>query len=208
MYRQIVINAAEHETRLALIEDVNIVELYIERGDISDIAGNIYKGRVQRVLPGMHAAFVDIGLKQAAFLYVNDVKEDNYKEIEKLFSSKNGLDDESSPTESDEIIIFHENRDLHIEEMITEGQDIMVLVNKAPIGSKGARVTTHMSLPGRFLVLMPTSDHIGISRRIEDEKERNRLKGIVESLRKNDFGYIVRTAAEGIQKEKLEYEKR
>ena len=197
---------AEHETRVALLEDGNIAELFIERGDVSDIAGNIYKGKVQRVLPGMQAAFVDIGLEQAAFIYVSDINDGRYSQVENFLIEKKEDEVDSlninSPGLSPSLI----NYEYHIEEMITEGQDIMVQAAKAPLGSKGARVTTHISLPGRFLVLVPTSDHIGISRKIEDETERNRLKEIVESLRRDNFGYIVRTAAEDVQKEKIAYE--
>jgi ribonuclease G len=202
MYKKIVINIADHETRVALLEDGNIAELFIEQGDASDIAGNIYKGKVQRVLPGMQAAFVDIGLKQAAFIYVTDVIGGNYSPIED-FLNNNSRTEEGIPYNS---YISSIRRDLHIEELITEGQEMMVQAAKAPMGSKGARLTTHISLPGRFLVLMPASEHIGISRRIEDDTERNRLKTTVESIRENNFGYIVRTAAEGVQEEKLKYE--
>jgi ribonuclease G len=206
MYKKIIINEAEHETRVALLEDRNIVELFIERGDVSDIAGNIYKGRVQRVLPGMQAAFVDVGLKQAAFIYVRDITGGRYGEIENLLIEGDGEENNSMNKNEDGPFPSVMNQEYNIEELITEGQDIMVQVAKAPLGSKGARVTTHISLPGRFIVLMPTSDHIGISRRIEDETERNRLKEIVESSRKDNFGYIVRTAAEDVQKEKIAYE--
>ena len=202
MYKKIVINVADHETRVALLEDGNIAELFIEQGDASDIAGNIYKGKVQRVLPGMQAAFVDIGLKQAAFIYVSDVIGGNYSPIED-FLNDNSDTEECMPYNS---YISSIHRDRHIEDLITEGQEMMVQAAKAPIGSKGARLTTHISLPGRFLVLMPASEHIGISRRIEDDAERNRLKSTVESIRENNFGYIVRTAAEGVQEEKLKYE--
>lgn len=207
MYKQIVINVAEHETRVALLEDGNIAELLIERGDVSDIAGNIYKGKVQRVLPGMQAAFVDIGLNQAAFIYVNDLIVSNYNNhIEQLLIYSNEVDDSIQSVNIEGSTSPAINRDWQIEELITEGQEVMVQVAKAPMGTKGARITTNISLPGRFLVLMPTSDHIGISRRIEDTTERNRLKDMVESLRQNDFGYIVRTAGEGAQEEKLAYE--
>ena len=207
VYNQIVINVAEHETRVALLEDGNIAELLIERGDVSDIAGNIYKGKVQRVLPGMQAAFVDIGLNQAAFIYVNDLIVSNYNNnIEQLLIYSNEVDDSIQSVNNEGSTSPAINRDWQIEELITEGQEIMAQVAKAPMGTKGARITTNISLPGRFLVLMPTSDHIGISRRIEDTNERNRLKDMVESLRQNDFGYIVRTAGEGAQEEKLAYE--
>ena len=206
MYKQIVINMTGHETRVALLEDGNIGEIFIERGDISDIAGNIYKGRVQRVLPGMQAAFVDIGLKQAAFIYVDDVTGGDYEHIENLLINSDEINEHMADANPAEPVLSHTRRNGNIEELLTEGQEIMVHVAKSPMGTKGARVTTHISLPGRFLVLMPASDHIGISRRIEDEAERNRLKKLVLSLRNDNFGYIVRTAGEGLQEEKLAHE--
>ncbi len=206
MHKKFVINITEHETRAALLEDGTIVELFVERGDDSDITGNIYKGRVQRVLPGMQAAFVDIGLNQAAFIHVDDVVCYNNKEFEQLFIKSGETEDNISGVNAAGSPPFFANRDHHIEELITEGQEIMVQAAKSPIGTKGPRVTSYISLPGRFLVLMPTSAHIGISRRIEDETERKRLKNLVLSLRKENFGYIVRTAGEGIREEKFAYE--
>ena len=204
MYKQLIINVTEHETRVALVDDGNIAELYVDRGDDSDIAGNIYKGRVLRVLPGMQAAFVNIGLNQAAFIYVDDVFHDGYKEYERLFNVESDMDEDSS--EDKPSPEFSKKRDFSIEEIIREGQEILVQAAKSPMGTKGARISSYISLPGRFLVLMPTSDHIGVSRRIEDEAERERLKGMVQKLRTEGFGYIVRTAAEGEQEEKLAYE--
>ena len=212
MYKQLVINVTQHETRVALLEDGTIAELFIKRKDDSDIASNIYKGKVQRVLPGMQAAFVNIGLSQAAFIYVGDVLCDNHKEFEHIFAESDAGEFSGSETESrrgenwENSILSVADRPCHIEDVLKEGQEIMVQVAKSPIGSKGSRATSYISLPGRFLVLMPSSNHIGISRRIEDEAERNRLRDIVLSLRKDNMGYIVRTAAEGIQKEKLAYE--
>ena len=207
MHRKLVINDAHHETRVALLEDGNIVELFIERDDESDIAGNIYKGKVQRVLPGIQAAFVDIGLNQAAFIYVDDVLSDRIDDIEPYNNPDN--DDEGFENRLETIDDATSATDLKgdpivpIEDLIAEGQEIMVQVAKSPIGTKGARVTSYISLPGRFLVLMPTSTHVGISRRIEDADERNRLKDIVQYLRREPFGYIVRTAAEGMPEEKI-----
>jgi ribonuclease G len=204
MYKQLIINVCEHETRVALLEDGNIAELYIDRGDDSDIAGNIYKGRVVRVLPGMQAAFVNIGLNQAAFLYVDDVYSDGFKEFEQMFDVASEFDDESDENAAG--LPPPRKNDYTIEELISEGQEVLVQAAKSPMGTKGARISSHISLPGRFLVLMPTSDHIGISRRIEDEAERERLKGLVQQLKTEDYGYIVRTAAEGEKEEKLAYE--
>jgi ribonuclease G len=207
MHKKLIINVAEHETRVALIEEGTVVEIFIERRDNSNIAGNIYKGRVQRVLPGMQAAFVDIGLNQAAFIYVDDIIGNDYKEFEQIFIKNSEVDHKISGTSTANHTSSSIERDSrHIEELITEGQEIMVQVAKSPIGTKGPRITNYISLPGRFLVLMPTSDHIGISRCIESETERERLKNIVLSLRKEPYGYIVRTVSEGIHEEKIEKE--
>jgi len=205
MYKQLIINSTEHETRVAMLEDGNLVELFIERGDISDIAGNIYKGRVQRVLPGMQAAFVDIGLGQAAFLYAGDVIRENHKDVAPQFVAEDDTNI-AHEVETVDTDVSVESMRYHIEDLIKEGQEIMVQVAKSPIGTKGARATSHISLPGRFLVLMPNSDHIGVSRRIEDDTERSRLKKIISQIRVGNYGYIVRTAAEGVNEEKLLYE--
>ncbi len=201
-YKKLIVNNNRHETRVALLEDGNLAELFIERRDLSDIAGNIYKGRVQRVLPGMQAAFIDIGLEQAAFIYVNDIYWDN-EEFEKIFKIEN------NETESNNDEHLHDvERPIRpvINDMIKEGQEILVHVAKSPIGTKGARVTSNISLPGRYLVLMSNSNHIGVSRRIEEEEERKRLKDLLISLRTENYGYIVRTAGEGINRERLEKE--
>ncbi len=205
MYKKIITNVADHETRVALVEDETIVELFIERKGSRDSTGNIYKGRVQRVLPGMQAAFVDIGLNQAAFIYVDDVVRDNFADMEDAFSC-NDVEEDPGSENGHEATLTTKDKE-NIEDLIKEGQEVLVQVSKSPIGTKGARITSNISLPGRFLVLMPTSSHIGISRRIEDESERQRLKNIVSELSNNSsLGYIVRTAAEGVQKEKLAYE--
>ncbi|MGD9043198.1 MAG: Rne/Rng family ribonuclease [Desulfobacterales bacterium] len=202
MYKQLIINVSEHETRVAHLEDGTISELYIDRGDDSDVAGNIYKGRVLRVLPGMQAAFVDIGLNQAAFIYVDDVYSNDYKEYERMFevdAQEEELETESAP----DTTTPENKRNFLIEELLLEGQELLAQVTKSPIGTKGARISSYISLPGRFLVLMPTSDHIGISRRIEDQVERERLRTAVQNLRTNNYGYIIRTAAEGEPIDKL-----
>jgi ribonuclease G len=202
MYRQLVINITEPETRVALLEDGTIAELFIDRRDLYDISGNIYRGRVQRVLPGMQAAFVDIGLKQAAFIYVNDVLHDPVDEFLPLF----GADVEDEEEEASQGPVSEPRQLRPIEDLLTEGQEILVQVAKSPIGTKGARLTSYISLPGRFLVMMPNASHIGVSRRIEDEAERARLRHLVDNLRTEPCGYIVRTAAEGTQETKLAYE--
>ncbi len=211
MNKKLIINVLPHETRVAVLEDGTIVELFIERDSGTDIAGNIYNGRVQRVLPGMQAAFIDIGLRQAAFLYVDDVLLPGEEELFREFfnRSPDGMEAEDTretaeDNEDAEKSASFRRHSVPIEELLREGQEIMVQVAKSPIGTKGARVTCHISLPGQFLVLMPKSLHVGISRRIEDEDERNRLKNIMISLREEETsGYIVRTAAEGVREEKL-----
>jgi len=196
MTKELVINTTSQETRIALLESGHIAELYIERTREKGIVGNIYLGRVARVLPGMQAAFVDIGLEKAAFLYVADVLD----EIEAVEHFIEGGPHYHGVSDDPEI----EHPPLPpIEELLQEGQEILVQVAKEPIGTKGARITSHISLPGRHLVYMPTVDHIGISRRIESEEERERLRMIVEELRPEGSGFIVRTASEGKSVEEL-----
>lgn len=197
MTKELVINTTSHETRVALLESGHIAELNIERSRDRGIVGNIYKGRVIRVLPGMQAAFVDIGLEKAAFLYVADVL-DEIEAVEQFADSGN------RPTASPEDLAEDEDELPHIEELLQEGQEVLVQVAKEPIGTKGARITSHISLPGRHLVFMPTVNHVGISRRIEDEEEKERLRGLVEELRPPGTGFIVRTVSEGKSEEDLQ----
>jgi len=206
--RKIICNDMAHETRVALVEDGDITELFIERAGASDSTGNVYKGRVQRVLPGMQAAFVDIGLSQAAFLYVNDILTDNCREIDPVLAEDAaGEPHTARPGAKREAPdAAAEKSEVNILDLISDGQEILVQVAKSPIGTKGARITSYISLPGRFLVLMPTSNHIGISRRIENESERDRLKAMVSELRTDQLGYIVRTASEGVNAEKISQE--
>jgi ribonuclease G len=200
MANELVINTTSHETRIALIENGTIAELYIERSRVKGIVGNIYKGRVIRVLPGMQAAFVDIGLEKAAFLYVADVF-DPLEEYES-FMDGNGKKDEAAPeSDGEDRPLLHPAHP--IEELLQEGQELLVQVSKEPIGTKGARITSHISLPGRHLVYMPTVDHVGISRRIEEEEERERLREIVERIKPAGSGFIVRTVSEGKSEEDL-----
>ncbi|HEV8343010.1 MAG TPA: Rne/Rng family ribonuclease [Candidatus Binatia bacterium] len=195
MKQDIIINATAHESRIAIMEDDSLAEFLIERGKERGIVGNIYKGKVSRVLPGMQAAFVDIGLDKAAFLHVSD------------FSS--GPEDVSRLlTESEEEIIFETPKPsfhrLPIERQLSRGQDVLVQAAKDPLGMKGARLTSHISLPGRHVVFMPTTRHMGISRRIDDEKERKRLKEIAQSLMTDQGGFIMRTACEGRSKREIQ----
>jgi ribonuclease G len=196
MTKELVVNSTSNETRVALLENGHIAELYIERGHEKGIVGNIYLGRVIRVLPGMQAAFVDIGLEKAAFLYVADVR----SEIEALEAF---IDEGHRNIDEDAAVENGAQALPPIEDLLQEGQDLLVEVAKEPIGTKGARITSYITLPGRHLVYMPTVDHIGISRRIENEEEKERLRGLIESFRRPGTGFIVRTAAEGKGEEDL-----
>ncbi len=205
MLKELVVNAAPHETRVALLENGTIVEVFIEREDETSIAGNIYKGRVQRVLPGMQAAFVDIGFDQAAFIYVDDVLDTASHKMYQKFEQDNESES-NNLQENNTSWKAALNQECSIDNLLTEGQEILVQVAKSSIGSKGPRITTHISLAGRYMVLMPTVDHIGISKRIEDEEERTRLKDLLLSLRSNNFGYILRTQAHGIDEDTIKKE--
>ncbi len=206
MERKLVINITEHETRVALLEDGTIVELMIERAEGTNIAGNIYKGKVCRVLPGMQAAFVEIGIGQAAFLHASDLLTNNVLDFKNLFNNGDDAETDIVQDAAEEMVRAVPMEQQPIEELLTDGQEILLQVAKSPLGTKGPRMTSHISLPGRFLVLMPTSNRIGISRRIEDETERVRLKEITTKLSQGRLGYIVRTAGEGVSEEKLAYE--
>ena len=206
MSNELIINTRPHETRVALVENGVVVELHIQRKTGQELMGNIYRGRVVRVLPGMQAAFVDIGLDRSAFLYVSDVYKD-FLDLEQMMLHNNSQNEESLSDISDET--RHDplaGISFNIEDLLHEGQDIMVQISKEPIGTKGARLTSHVSLPGRHLVLMPTVNHIGISRRIEDPDERVRLRNLVQDIRPNHMGFIVRTVSEGADTHKLKSE--
>jgi len=196
MSKELVINTTSHETRVALLENSHIAELYIERSRERSIVSNIYRGRVIRVLPGMQAAFVDIGLDKAAFLYVADV-------LDEIEAVEQFIEVGQSPRQPGEENSGERPPLPPIEELLQEGQEIVVQVAKDPIGTKGARITAHISLPGRNLVYMPTVDHVGISRRIENEEERLRLRHLVDIMRPEGTGFIIRTAAEGKSADEL-----
>ena len=187
---ELIINSTPVETRVALLDNGVINDLVIERERDKGLVGSVYKGRILRVLPGMQACFVDIGLDRAAFLYVDDIQN------ESISSSDLFIDEESEKTAKPEVA------KAQIQDLVKEGQEILVQVAKDPLGTKGARITTHISLPGRNLVYMPTVAHIGISRRIENEEERKRLKDIVTSVVPLEGGFIVRTASGKSQAEK------
>lgn len=183
--KEIIIDVGSTQTTVALLEDKELAELYVEKHEHQSTVGNIYKGRVENVLPGMQAAFVNIGIDKNVFLYVKDAIPNTYfgEEEEGEYADK--------------------YRHVNINDLLKVGQEIVVQVVKEPISTKGARVTTHITLPGRFVVLMPTVEYTGISRRIEDEQERERLKELAAKFKPEDMGIIIRTAAEGCGDEEI-----
>jgi ribonuclease G len=233
--REIVINASALEARVALVEDGTLGEFYLERQQRQGLVGNIYKGKVTRVLPGMQAAFVDIGLEKAGFLHASDfqtevsgfgsvaeVTGEEDVETEPMSETEmaapavaNGVDGDSAEDDSEAPAeapgkrgrrrrkARHRAR-LPIEQQLKRNQEIIVQVAKEPIGTKGARLTSFISLPGRHLVYTPTSNHIGISRRIESAEERARLRAAVRELAPEQGGFIVRTACDGVSKREIQ----
>jgi ribonuclease G len=184
---KMLIESDPHQTRIAVLEDDRLTEIFVERHRHRGLVGNVYKGRVTRVLPGMQAAFVDVGLERDAFLYVSDVASD-VESMDEL---------EIDEPRSEEPANHHGAPS--IDELLKAGQEIIVQVVKDPLPSKGARISTHVTLPGRYLVLLPTVKHFGVSRRIEDETERERLLGLLGQLPVNssgNSGLIVRTVGE------------
>src|SRR5215510_4919527 len=197
MTKEMIISSNGHETMVAILEDDLAAEIFVERERQRGVVGNVYKGRVSKVLPGMQCSFIDLGLERDGFLYVADVV-DAMEEFDKLDSD----DDDSGKGENRK----GERRQPKIEELLKEGQEILVEVVKEPLGTKGARLTSHVTMAGRFLVFMPTVDHIGVSRKIESREERSRLRGIVREFREaHGFtgGVIIRTAASGRPKEDI-----
>ena len=260
MNKEMIISSTSHETRVAILEDDHVVEVFIERESSRGVVGNIYKGRVSKVLPGMQSAFVDLGLERDAFLYVTDVIAPTEEALEDdadaaapaaatvepeavAATGENGADAEPSVlAPGDGLAAAPEpggnggsggrapvaepapaaaaapgpsrrgrDRDrtpptTRIEDLLKEGQEIVVQVVKEPLGTKGARITSHLSLPGRFLVYMPTVDHTGISRKIDSRDERRRLRSIVQRFREQSGlpgGVIIRTAASGRSEDDL-----
>jgi Rne/Rng family ribonuclease len=251
MNKEMIISSSDLETRVAILEDDQVVEVFIERERQRGVVGNIYKGRVSKVLPGMQSSFVDVGLERDAFLYVSEVV-NTVEEFERLES---GDEDEREPDgaapgfaevpalqagfaesalpvavagepavedaaaagesaarngRADRRVREREReRDRpqpKIEDLLKEGQEVLVQVVKEPLGTKGARLTSHATMPGRFLVFMPTVDHVGVSRKIESREERGRLRGIVREFREQHGftgGVIIRTAAAGRSKEDI-----
>ena len=215
MNKEMIISSNGHETRVAILEDDLVAEIFVERERNRGVVGNVYKGRVSRVLPGMQSSCVDIGLERDGFLYVSDVvspadlfddeddeDEGQDKTQEKSKRGGRGRGDQSRGAAQ----VRSEFVEGRIEDLLKEGQEILVQVAKEPLGTKGARLTSHVTLPGRFLVFMPTVDHIGVSRKIASREERSRLRGIVREFREQHSfsgGVIIRTAAEERSKEDI-----
>ncbi len=234
MRRELIINACALEVRVALLEDRVLTEFMVERNTQRGLAGNVYKGRVMRVLPGMQAAFVDIGLEKAGFLHVSDFLDEVgafgavAREMEEG-EVETELVDAGEPDPSAELAAAEEAQlesdqtngsapiphqkprrrgarrsRLPIEQQLRRNQEIIVQIAKEPIGTKGSRLTSFISLPGRHLVYMPTTNHLGMSRRIESAEERNRLRSIVNEVRPPQGGFIIRTACEGVSKREIQ----
>jgi len=236
MTKEMIISSSAHETRVAILEDDQVAEIFIEREHQRGVVGNLYKGRVSKVLPGMQSAFVDLGLERDGFLYVSDVVAAS-EEFDRLETEdeEDGGSAVGGDSSSGGIRSAHAVRrpgadgaasggglggppsrggrrdrekgpEPKIEELLKEGQEIVVQVAKEPIGTKGARLTSHATMPGRFLVFMPTVDHVGVSRKIESREERSRLRGIVREFREQHGftgGVIIRTAAASRPKEDI-----
>ncbi len=192
MSNELIVDIGAGENRVALLEDGDLAEIYFERPELERMVGNIYRGKVSSVLPGMQAAFIDIGYEKNAFLYVGDVM--SRKDYSEDDDDQNGHDGKGLNAEDD-------SRCLNIGDLLSVGQELTVQVTKEPIGSKGPRVTTNITLPGRHLVLLPGVDYTGVSRRIECENERSKLKQIAEALKPKGNGLIIRTASEGKDEE-------
>jgi ribonuclease G len=226
MTKEMIISSSAHETRVAILEEDQVAEIFIERERSRGVVGNLYKGRVSKVLPGMQSAFIDLGLERDGFLYVSDVIAPS-EELERFeteeepsvsapgenggaaarpASSQGRRGGPSGPPGRRGDRDHEKGPEPKIEELLKEGQEIIVQVAKEPLGTKGARLTSHATMPGRFLVFMPTVDHVGVSRKIDSREERSRLRGIVREFRdQHGFtgGLIIRTAAAGRPKEDI-----
>jgi ribonuclease G len=222
MTKEMIISSSAHETRVAILEDDHVAEIFIERERQRGVVGNLYKGRVSKVLPGMQSAFVDLGLERDGFLYVTDAIPSS-EEFERFETDDDETTASGSPASDGGASARpaasaarrsgppgrrerEKGPEPKIEDLLKEGQEIIVQVSKEPLGTKGARLTSHATMPGRFLVFMPTVDHVGVSRKIDSRDERSRLRAIVREFRdQHGFtgGVIIRTAAAGRPKEDI-----
>jgi ribonuclease G len=197
--RQVIINATPQEVRVAVMENARLVELFLERRHEQGLAGSVYKGRVTRVLPGIQAAFVDIGLPKAAFLHASDFytpTDDDESVAVDAAAATAAVDPQVIPPAP--------SPPTAIEERLKKGDEVLVQIVKEPIGTKGARVSSNLAMPGRYVVYLPLTNHVGISRRIESAQERERLLQAVDAARPRTGGIIVRTASEGIAKREIQ----
>ncbi|MDH4222909.1 MAG: Rne/Rng family ribonuclease [candidate division Zixibacteria bacterium] len=181
MQKDIIINSTEYETRIAILEDSKLMELWVERPEKERMVGDIYKGIVKAVLPGMQAAFLELGLEKNAFLHISDITE--------LYEADFSEEESAQRTR----VKSRKN----IEEVLKKGQELLVQIMKEPIGTKGPKVTSQLSLAGRCLVLVPGEEHIGVSRKIAEREEKKRLREAVSGIKPEGFGVIIRTIAEG-----------
>ncbi|MCK5329628.1 MAG: Rne/Rng family ribonuclease, partial [Candidatus Latescibacteria bacterium] len=188
MRTEIILNIAVHETRIAILEDGRLVEILVERPESERMVGNIYKGTVNAVLPGMQAAFIDIGTPKSAFLHASDVS-DAASNYERFFEEVDEEDEEENEKRRPP------RKFVPIQDRLKKNQEILVQITKEPISTKGPRATSELSLPGRFTVLIPDDDHIGVSRKIKDWSEKRRLKRLTREVKPDNFGVIVRTVA-------------
>ncbi|MFW6113038.1 MAG: Rne/Rng family ribonuclease [Thermodesulfobacteriota bacterium] len=200
MTSQLIISVSAWDVRAALVEDGRLAELHVERAQAREPTGNIYLGRVRRVLPGMAAAFVDLGLDKPGYLFVQEAASSLHELTESWL--REAREEEDLPLQPPVKLPTPP-----IEDILTEGQDLLVQVSRPPLGNKGARLTTHISLPGRYLVYLPTVSHLAVSRRLAPESERQRLKGLLADLRPEEGGLIARTASAGQSPETLAAER-
>ncbi|PYP80224.1 MAG: hypothetical protein DMD35_05640 [Gemmatimonadetes bacterium] len=197
MKREILINATPRETRVAILEDDELVELLVDRPDARRMVGDIYLGKVDAVLPGLQAAFVDIGTEKSAFLHASDL----------VYPDSGGDDDDDDGEETFRELERDERDAPPIQDVLKRGQELLVQVSKEPISTKGPRVTAQVSMAGRFLVYMPFASRVGVSRKIGDREERKRLRALVEGMLPDDSGgVIVRTVGEDVTPETIERE--
>ena len=207
MEKEILISDDEYETRCAVLEEGVVTEIYIERKAATQTLGNLYKGRVENVLPGMQVAFVDIGLDRHAFLHISDLKYESVSEDE----VENGNRKSARNAVVVDLKAKQPNQSrggrgfpFLISDLISKKQELLVQVGKEPIGTKGARVTSNITLPGRYVVYMPNSSNIGVSRRIESPAERDRLRNMAKAIKADvEGGFIIRTAAEGLSEDEF-----
>ncbi len=190
MESTVLINSTFNETRVAVMENGALAELYLERKSRPQIVGNIYKGRVGKIVPGMQAAFVELGLEKSGFISVEDVQEDSFPEF--------------FLEEEEEIPSSKKTNKYLIQDMLREGQEVLVQVLKESVGGKGAKLSSYIALPGKYLVLLGTVDLVGISRRIDDKEERKRLTSIIKESKPRGIGFIARTASVGKTKDEIE----